>query len=145
MWYEMDRLFEPFERAVPHWPTFFRGKGGSVVLELIVEHSDCITVEAELPGVDKADLAVTMSLLSRGRRSRTRRTRTTTTILPSARALGLPKTVDYAKVEAKFDNGVLKITAPRSRMRLRSIARLDQNRRGCVTAGRQRPDVLGMC
>jgi HSP20 family protein len=61
MWYEMDRLFEPFERAVPHWPTFFRGKGGSVVLELIVGHSDCITVEAELPGVDKADLAVTMS------------------------------------------------------------------------------------
>ena len=29
------------------------------------------------------------------------------------RALRLPETVDYAKVEARFDNGVLKVTAPK--------------------------------
>jgi HSP20 family molecular chaperone IbpA len=62
MWYEMYRLFEPFERAVPRWPTFFREKGDGVALELdVVEHTGCITIEAELPGVDMADLAVTMA------------------------------------------------------------------------------------
>jgi HSP20 family protein len=29
------------------------------------------------------------------------------------RTLRLPETVDYAKVEARFDNGVLKVTAPK--------------------------------
>ena len=29
------------------------------------------------------------------------------------RSLRLPETIDYAKVEAKFDRGVLKVTAPK--------------------------------
>jgi HSP20 family protein len=126
MWYEMDRLFEPFERAVPHWPTFFRGKGGSIVLELdVVEHSDCITVEAELPGMDNADLAVTMTngmLTIKGEKKQNKEDKddkddnyylAERTYGVFERALCLPKTVDYAKIEAKFDNGVLKITAPK--------------------------------
>ena len=123
MWYEMYRLFEPFERAVPRWPTFFREKGDGVALELdVVEHTGCITIEAELPGVDKADLAVTMAngmLTIKGEKKRKKEDKDENYYLAERtcgvfeRTLRLPETVDYAKVEAKFDNGVLKVTAPK--------------------------------
>jgi HSP20 family protein len=122
MWYEMDRLFEPFERAVPRWPTFFREKGNGVLELDVVEHTDCITIEAELPGVDKADLAVTMAngmLTIKGEKKQKKEEKDENYYLAERtygvfeRTLRLPETVDYAKVEAKFDNGVLKVTAPK--------------------------------
>jgi HSP20 family protein len=121
MWYEMDRLFEPFERAVPRWPTFFRGDG--VILELdVVEHSDCFTIEAELPGVDKADLSVTFAngMLTIKREKKHKKEEKDESYYLAERTYGvfertlrLPETIDYAKVEAKFDNGVLKVTVPK--------------------------------
>jgi HSP20 family protein len=123
MWYEMDCLFEPFERAVPRWATFFREKGDGLVLELdVVEHTGCIAIEAELPGVDKADLVVTMAngmLTIKGEKKHKKEDKDENYYLAERtygvfeRTLRLPETVDYAKVEAKFDNGVLKVTAPK--------------------------------
>ena len=123
MWFEMDRLFEPFERAVPRWPTYFREKGDGVFLGLdVVEHTDCITIEAELPGVDKADLAVTIAdgmVTIKGEKRQRKEEKDDNYYLAERtygvfeRTLRLPETVDYAKVEAKFDNGVLKVTAPK--------------------------------
>ena len=123
MRYEMDRLFEPFERAVPRWPTFFREKGDGIVLELdVVEHIDCITIEAELPGVDMADLAVTMAngmLTIKGEKKQKKEDKDENYYLAERtygvfeRTLRLPEAVDRAKVEAKFDKGVLKVTAPK--------------------------------
>lgn len=122
-WYEMDRLFEPFERAVPRWPRLFREKGDGVVLELdVVEHADCITIEAELPGVDKADLSVTLAngmLTIKGEKKHKKEEKDENYYIAERtygvfeRTLRLPETVDYAKVEARFDNGVLKVTAPK--------------------------------
>jgi HSP20 family protein len=123
MWYEMDRMFEPFERAVPRWPTLFREKGDGNVLELdVVEHADCITIEAELPGVDKADLSVTLAngmLTIKGDKKHKKEEKDENYCLAERtygvfeRTLRVPETIDYAKVEAKFDNGVLKLTAPK--------------------------------
>jgi HSP20 family protein len=119
----MDRLFEPFERAVPRWPVFFREKGDGVLLGLdVVEHTDCITIEAELPGVDKADVAVMMAdgmLTIKGEKKQKKEDKDDNYYLAERtygvfeRTLRLPKTVDYANVEAKFDNGVLTVTAPK--------------------------------
>jgi HSP20 family protein len=123
MWYEMDRLFDPFERAVPRWPTFFRERGDGVVLELdVAEHIDCITIEAELPGVDKADVVITLAngmLSIKGEKKRRKEEKDENCYIAERtygffeRTLRLPDTVDYAKAEAKFADGVLKVTVPK--------------------------------
>ena len=123
IWYDMDRFFEPFELAVPSWPMLWRGKNDAVIPELdVVEHVDSITIEAELPGVDKADLSVTLAsgmLTVKGHKKREKEDKDENYYLAERkygafeRSLRLPETIDYAKVEAKFDRGVLKVTAPK--------------------------------
>ena len=121
---EMDRVFDRFEHGFPRWPGVFgRSIGGSAVMvpELDVrEDTDTITIEAELPGVDEKDVTVTVAngmLTIKGEKNGKKKRRTKTTILPSAATAPssartrLPDTVDHTKVEAKFDKGVLKVTA----------------------------------
>ena len=119
----MDRFFELLELAVPSWPMLWREKNDAVIPELdVVEHADSITIEAELPGVDKADLSVTLAngmLTVKGHKKREKEDKDENHYLAERkygafeRSLRLPETIDYAKVEAKFDRGVLKVTAPK--------------------------------
>jgi HSP20 family protein len=117
-WYDM---FDDFERGMLRWPTFFHAKSDGIVPELdVIDHADCITIEAELPGVDKADLSVTMiddTLTIKGEKKHGKEEENYYLAERSygafERSLRLPDTIDYAKVEAKFDKGVLKVTAPK--------------------------------
>src|SRR5581483_10832632 len=94
---EMDRVFERFERGWPRWPALFRRDGAITVPELDVrENTNSIVVEAELPGVDEKDVSVTLAKRTFG---------------SFERSIRLPDTIDEGKVEAKFDKGVLKVTA----------------------------------
>lgn len=112
----------PFHLAHPAWshlPAPFEGRTPHVD---IVERDNEVFVKAELPGVDKNDLELTM-------------TDNTVTIKGSARAeekqekenyrrceisqgsfsrtLALPCDVNTAKAKARFKNGVLKLTLPK--------------------------------
>jgi HSP20 family protein len=59
---DMERMFERFERGWPRWPTLMRRNGGLTVPELDMrENTTSIVVEAELPGVDEKDVAVTLA------------------------------------------------------------------------------------
>jgi HSP20 family protein len=118
---EMDRMFERFEHGWPRWPALFRRNGDFAVLNLDVrEDTNSIVVEAELPGVDEKDVSVTLAngmLTIKGEKKHEKEEKGESYYLTERsfgsfqRAIRLPDTVDDAKVEAKFDKGVLKVTA----------------------------------
>jgi HSP20 family protein len=118
---EMDRVFERFEHGWPRWPTLFRREGAITVPELDVrENTNAIVVEAELPGVDEKDVSVTVAngvLTIKGEKKHEKEEKGENYYMAERsfgsfeRSIRLPDTVDDAKVEAKFDKGVLKVTA----------------------------------
>jgi HSP20 family protein len=118
---EMDRVFERFEHGWPRWPSLFRRNGELTVPDFDVrENTNSIVVEAELPGVDEKEVTVTLSngvLTIKGEKKQQKEEKSENYYLAERsfgtfeRAIRLPDTVDDAKVEAKFDKGVLKVTA----------------------------------
>ena len=97
--------------------------GGVMVPELDVhENTNSVTIEAELPGVEQMDVSVTLSngvLTIKGEKKQSKEEKTENYYLAERsygsfeRSLQMPESIDEAKVEAKFDKGVLKITAPK--------------------------------
>jgi HSP20 family protein len=121
---EMERVFDQFERGFPNWPSLLRrrnSEGAIVIPELDVrENNNTITVEAELPGVDEKDVSVTVAngmLTIKGEKKQQKEEKTENYYLAERsygafeRSLRLPDSIDDTKVEAKFDKGVLKVTA----------------------------------
>ena len=118
---EMERMFERAEHGWPRWPALFKRDGDSMVPELDVrENTNAITVEAELPGVDEKDVSVTLAngvLTIKGEKKSEKEEKGDNYYVAERsfgsfeRSIRLPDTVDDAKVEAKFDKGVLKVTA----------------------------------
>jgi HSP20 family protein len=132
---EMDRMFERFESGWPRWPTLFRRNGEVTVPELDVrENTNSITVEAELPGVDEKDISVTLAngmLTIKGEKKQEKEEKgenyhvTERSFGSFERAIRLPDSVDEAKVEAKFDKGVLKITAAKKPEAVKAERKID--------------------
>lgn len=118
---EMERLFERFENHFPLLPGFFGGTSGSVVPSLDVrERDDAIVIEADLPGVAEKDVSLTIAngnLTIRGEKKQSIEEKGENFYLSERthgnfeRTLRLPDSVDEAKIEAKFSNGVLRVTA----------------------------------
>jgi HSP20 family protein len=118
---DMDRLFERFEHGWPRWPSAFSRAEVMTVPELDVrESADAVTVEAELPGVDEKDVSVTLAngvLTIKGEKKQESEKKaenyhvTERSFGSFERSILLPDTIDEAKVEAKFDKGVLKVSA----------------------------------
>jgi HSP20 family protein len=118
---EMDRMFGRFEHGWPRWPTLLRREGSITVPELDVrENTNSIIVEAELPGVDEKDVSVTLAngmLTIKGEKKHEKEEKGENYYMAERsfgsfeRSIRLPDTVDEGKVEAKFDKGVLKVTA----------------------------------
>lgn len=118
---EMDKVFQHFERGFPRWPTLFQQGSSVLVPELDVrENSTSITVEAELPGVAETDISVTLAngvLTIKAEKKQDMEEKSEHYHLSErsygsfARSLRLPETIDESKLAAKFDKGVLKITA----------------------------------
>jgi len=88
------------------------------------ETTNSIVVEAELPGVDEKDVSVTLAngmLTIKGEKKHEKEEKSEhhyqvfhlaeRSFGSFERSIRLPDTVDDAKVEAKFDKGVLKVTA----------------------------------
>jgi HSP20 family protein len=117
---EMDRVFERFESGWPRLPTLFRRDGITVPQLDVRENTKSIVVEAELPGVEEKDVSVSLAngvLTIKGEKKHEKEERGENYYLSERsfgsfeRAIRLPDTIDDAKVEAKFDKGVLKVTA----------------------------------
>lgn len=122
---EMDRLFERFEHGWQRWPSLFREGDGAGLMTTsfdVHENAKAITVEADLPGVEEKDLSVTLAngvLTIKGEKKQEREEKDENYYLCERsfgrfeRSLRLPDTIDENKIEARFDKGVLKVTAPK--------------------------------
>jgi HSP20 family protein len=129
---DMDRVFERFEHDWPRWPRLYEWPRWpsvfrrTVAAEAMVpdldvhENAKSIMIEAELPGVDEKDVSVTLAdglLTIKGEKKQVREEKGETHYLCERsfgafeRCLRLPDTIDESKLEARFDNGVLKIAA----------------------------------
>jgi HSP20 family protein len=120
---EMDRVFERFESGWPRWPSVFGGDGGARLMVPTIdvrEDAKSITIEADLPGVDEKDVSVTLAngvLTIKGEKKHEREEKKENYYLAERsfgsfeRSLSLPETIDDSKVEARFDKGVLTVTA----------------------------------
>jgi HSP20 family protein len=118
---EMDRLFGRFEQHFPHLPHLWAPNNGSLVPDLDVRELDnAIVIEADLPGVAEKDVSVTVAngnLIIKGEKKQSSEEKTEHFFVSERcygsfeRTLRLPDFVDETKIEAKFDNGVLKVTA----------------------------------
>lgn len=119
---EMNRVFRSFERSLPQWPSLFRSGGAEAALPSVDvrENSNALTIEADLPGLDEKDVAVTLVngvLTIRGERKDEREEKNENYYLSERsfgsleRSLRLPESIDEDKIEARFDKGVLTIVA----------------------------------
>jgi HSP20 family protein len=123
---EMDRLFDSFMGGLPTFPSMF-GPGGSRGFALspsmdVKETNKEIVVETELPGLDEKDISLTVQnsvLTIQGEKKLDYDEEKENYHVMERRygsfqrSLRLPDTVDDTKINAHFDNGVLKVTLPK--------------------------------
>ena len=119
---EVQKTFEDFSRRSP----FARFSSDILSPKIdVAESKDAIDITAELPGVDEKDVDVTLAddvLTIRGEKKSEREEQdkdknwhvVERSYGSFSRAIPLPFEPDAAKVEAKFDKGVLRIRLPKS-------------------------------
>ncbi|HXF55105.1 MAG TPA: Hsp20/alpha crystallin family protein [Hyphomicrobiaceae bacterium] len=131
---EMDRMFERLESGWPRLPTLFRRDGITVPQLDVHENTKSIVVEAELPGVDEKDVSVSLAngvLTIKGEKKHEKEDKGENYYLAERsfgsfeRAIRLPDTIDDAKVEAKFEKGVLRVTAPKKPEAVKAERRIE--------------------
>lgn len=121
---EIGRLSERFETgwlSLPH--AFGALAADNLRPDLDVHGNDKeITIEVDLPGIDEKDVAVTLGngVLTIEGQPHTERQEKKESYSLSVRRYGafersirLPDTIDGAKLEARSDKGVLKVTGPK--------------------------------
>jgi len=120
---EMEHMFDRFERGWPQWPTLFgRGDGRELIVPELDVRDDGkqLTIEVDLPGVEEKDVSVTLAnnvLTIKGEKKSGREEKDAHYYMCERsygafqRSLRLPDTIDDAKLEARFDKGVLKVIA----------------------------------
>lgn len=131
-----DRVFphrwlEPFRWERPHWPelgTVFEGRMPRVD---VIDREDEIVVHAELPGVEKEDLDVSMTENTVTVKGSTKREekeekgdyyRCEISRGAFARTVALPGDVDTEKAAATFKDGILELKLPKvSKSKRRSV------------------------
>ena len=128
---EMERMFEsgfPSRWMRPHrwgWPKWaelpapFEGKTPSVD---VIDRDGEVVVKAELPGVDKKDLDISVTnntVTIKGKTSHEEKEekgdyyRCEISRGEYARTLSLPAEVDESKAKASFKDGILELTLPK--------------------------------
>lgn len=128
---EMDRMFEnffprgwmrPLRWEMPSWgrlPMPFEGKTPSVD---VIDRDNDIVIKAEVPGVDKKDLDITMTdntVTIKGCTSREEKEekgdyfRQEISRGSFTRTVALPGEVDADKAKTRFKDGVLEVTVPK--------------------------------
>ena len=122
---EIDRVFDSFTEALPWAGRNASGNGfGRLSPQIDLSETDkAVDVAVELPGVDEKDIDVTVTdeiLTIKGeKKAETEDKGKDYHVVERSygtfqRILALPCEVEADKVDAKFDNGVLKISLPKS-------------------------------
>ncbi|MSP52507.1 MAG: Hsp20/alpha crystallin family protein [Alphaproteobacteria bacterium] len=120
--HEMDRLFEDFFGQAP-WAPRAWDRGCSPTVE-VSETDKQIEIMAEVPGVDEKDVDVSLSegaLTIKGEKKSEKEEkdekknyyRLERRYGAFQRSFQMPGDIDDAKVEATFNNGVLKVVVPK--------------------------------
>jgi HSP20 family protein len=121
---EIERTFDDFSRRSPLAGLAAFGDGGMMPKVDVSESKDAIDVTAELPGCEEKDIDVTLSAGALTIRGEKRSEMTETgndknwhvverSYGSFSRSIPLPFTPDPAKVEARFDNGILHVKLPK--------------------------------
>lgn len=131
---EIDRLFDdftrgfslfPFGRGGAEWEPLMRlGSGGGALSPYVdvVEKDNAFEITAELPGLKEEDVDISLAdgvLTMKGEKKEETEQREKGYYLSERRygsfqrAFRLPDSIDEDKVEARFDNGVLRVTLPK--------------------------------
>ena len=129
-----SRWMTPFSFGRPSWshlPAPFEGRTPHVD---VVDRENEIFVKAELPGVDKDDVEITMtgnSVTIKGSTKAEEKEedgsyyRCEISQGSFARTVSLPSEVDTEKAKAKFKHGVLKLTIPKMKKSERKSIKVD--------------------
>jgi HSP20 family protein len=123
---EMDSLFESFMGGLPAFSGMFGTRGGRsfpLTPHMDVKETDKeILVDAELPGIDDKDISLSLKdgiLTIRGEKKLERNEENENYRMMERRhgsfqrSVQIPDTIDEDKVEASFDNGILKVRLPK--------------------------------
>jgi HSP20 family protein len=123
---EMDSLFDSFIGGLPAFSGMFGSSGGrafALTPHMDVRETDKeIVVEAELPGMEEKDVSIALQdgiLTIRGeKKHEVDEEKENYRIMERRygsfqRSVQLPDTVDEDKIEATFNNGVLKVSLPK--------------------------------
>lgn len=142
-WDEMERWFDEFgRRGWLHplrweWPAGFEGVapfGSEAPTVDVIDRDTEVVVRAELPGVTKEDLDVTMthdSVTIKAHKKHEEKEekgeyyRQEMHYGEYQRTLGLPDTVDEGKAKATFENGILELTLPKKEQTQRRTIRVE--------------------
>jgi len=117
---QINRIFEDPLGWLAPGTSFFEGWEPTVD---IYEHKDRITVRAELPGMKKENLNVSLdgdTLTISGERKQEEERRAGDTYRSERffgrfqRSITLPRPVDEKQIQAKYKDGVLEITLPKA-------------------------------
>jgi len=117
---EIDRLFEAPLSELQRASQFFSGAAPAVD---VYEDKENFVVKAELPGMKKEDIEVTMrdGMLSISGERKSEEKVEKGEVYRSERFFGrfqrtvaLPSTVDAAKIKAQYKDGVLTVTLPKA-------------------------------
>lgn len=122
---EIDLVFNRWGGDTIGWPAMSgeMRRMDAVVPDMdVTETPEQFCIEAELPGVDEKDVSVTLHdgvLTLHGEKKMAREEKNENCHLSErsfgsfTRQIRLPETADDAKIEAKFQNGLLKIEIPK--------------------------------
>lgn len=138
---EMERMFEPFQqrrswlRPFHHeWPEFTPSIEQRVPSIDVIDYDDYIMVRAELPGVEKKDItismtdkSVTLNATSCHEEKEEKADYYYREISSGSftRTMGLPCLVDDSKAKAEFHNGVLELSIPKTEKSTRHTVKID--------------------
>jgi len=138
---EMNRLFDRFDRGWPGLPSMLGrpASGGASTLGIdLRDDGAAIVVEADLPGCDEKDIDVKVAggvLTIRGEKKQEREEKKEDYYLAErsfgsfSRSVRLPESVDESRIEAHFEKGVLKITAPKKPEAVKAERRIEIKQR----------------
>lgn len=114
---ELGHLLEGFSQKIPFLRTMVK------LIADVVESAEKVTVNVEIPGIDPKDVDVSIkgnSLTIKGRKRAERAEKgkqyhmAERTYGEFERTIDIPPFVEMEKAEAEYNNGILKITIPKT-------------------------------